>query len=288
MALLSYQTKEPSLNSTQVVAAERRWRPAPILVVTVLLHAAGLLLLLAVPAWWPWIVAVLASNHLLLSIAVLSPRGGWLGANLTRLPDAAVARRQIALTFDDGPDPEVTPQVLALLDQHNAKASFFCIGERARAHPALLREIVSRGHSVENHSFRHPHSFAFKGIAGLRREVAAAQTAIAQITGRAPAFFRAPAGFRSVLLEPVLAGQGLAYASWTRRGFDAVERDGAKVLARLTRNLAAGDILLLHDGGGNRTVLGQPMALAVLPPLLDRIAALGLQAVSLPIGCANE
>ena len=257
------------------------WRPAPLIQLSVLWHAAGAITLMALPSWWPWVLVALAGNHLVLTAAVLWPRGRWLGPNLIRLPASAAGRAEICLTFDDGPDPEVTPQVLDLLDRYAAKASFFCIGEKVTAYPETVREIVRRGHGVENHSYDHPAAFAFYGMSGLRREVELTQATIAGITGRAPLFFRAPAGFRSPLLDPVLAKCGMRYVSWTRRGYDAVRSDPVRVLQRLTRGLGAGDVLLLHDGARARTDAGAPVVLAVLPALLDQLAARGLKSVSL-------
>lgn len=265
-----------------------RWRPAPAIRVSMTLHAAGAIALAVHPAWWPWVLGGLAGNHLVLIAAALWPRGRLLGPNLNRLPAGALGRREVALTFDDGPDPEVTPRVLELLDRYQAKASFFCIGEKAAAFPETVREIARRGHSVENHSHRHSSAFAFYGMFRLRREVEAAQAIIAGITGRTPAFFRAPAGFRSPLLDPVLAKRGLRYVSWTRRGYDAVGRNPVAVLQRLTRGLSAGDVLLLHDGARARTEAGDPLVLAVLPALLDQFAASGLKSVSLPTACRDD
>ena len=268
----------PDTHAAVGVGSGRRWRPAPAIRLSILLHSAGAISLALHPALWPWIAAILIANHLVLMGAVFSPRGRLLGPNLDRLPTAAVERGEVCLTFDDGPDPEVTPRVLELLERYQAKASFFCVGERAEAHPDIVREIVRRGHSVENHSYRHSRAFALFGISVMRREVESAQAAVTAITGRAPEFFRAPAGFRSPLLDFVLASAGLRYVSWTRRGFDAVSRDPARVLARLTLGLAAGDVLLLHDCA--------PVSLAVLPALLDRLAARGLKSVSLPVACS--
>jgi peptidoglycan/xylan/chitin deacetylase (PgdA/CDA1 family) len=157
---------------------------------------------------------------------------------------------------------------------------------KAAAHPEIVKEIMRRGHSVENHSQNHAYTFAFFGLARLHREVAAAQAVIAKITGTPPAFFRAPAGFRSPMLDPVLTKNALQYVSWTRRGYDAARRDPAQVLRRLTRELTAGDVLVLHDGAHTRTPEGQPVVLAVLPALLECIAAQGLKAVSLPAACS--
>ena len=272
-------------DNTITLHAERpRWRPAPAIIFSLLLHAAGVIALLLHPGLWPWIFGVLAGNHLALSGAALMPRGRLLGPNLTRLPEAAAQRGEVAFTFDDGPDPNITPQVLDLLDRYHAKASFFCIGERAAAYPDLVKEITRRGHSVENHSYHHPHAFALYGVARLRREIAAAQKTITSITGSAPQFFRAPVGFRSPMLDFVLAQSGLRYVSWTRRGLDGVHNVPAAVLRRLTNGLAAGDILLLHDGvclGDN-----EPAVLSVLPILLEQLASHGLRSTSLAVAFA--
>jgi peptidoglycan/xylan/chitin deacetylase (PgdA/CDA1 family) len=263
------------------------WRPALLARFSMLLHAAAAAGVAAQPALWPWALGAVAANHLLLTAAMLWPRSQLLGVNLARLPAAAVARKEVCLTFDDGPDPEVTPQVLDLLDRHQAKASFFCVGEKAAAHPDIAREIVRRGHSIENHSLRHSHAFALYGIYRLRREVQAAQAIAGGITGRAPAFFRAPMGLRSPLLDPVLARCGLRYVSWTRRGLDTVDRNPERVLQRLAGALAAGDILLLHDSGSARTRDGAPVVLAVLPGLLQRIRAAGMTPVTLPVALGD-
>jgi len=250
------------------------WRPAPLALFSMLLVAAAVASTALQPVWWPWALAAVGANFLVLTAAVFWPRGQLLGSNLVRLPAAAAARNIVSLTFDDGPDPEVTPRVLDLLERYRAKATFFCVAEKAAAHPELVREIVRRGHSVENHSLRHSAAFALYGIFRLRREVESAQEVLGGITGRAPRFFRAPAGLRSPLLDPVLARCGLRYVSWTRRGLDGVDRDPARVLRRLATALAAGDILLLHDS--------RPVVLAMLPELLEWIERMGLTPVTLP------
>jgi len=260
----------------------RRWQPGPLIWITAAIHlAAGGVVLL-----WPahWLVALLAlvANHVVLTATGLWPRSQWLGPNWTRLPAAATTRGEIAITIDDGPDPAVTPRVLDILAAHDARATFFCIGIRARQHPALMTEIVRRGHEVGNHSEHHYHRFSLLGPGGFARELAAGQATLAETSGHTPHFFRAPAGLRNPFLEPVLARMGLTLASWTRRGFDTREADAAKVLARLTRGLAAGDILLLHDGHAARDhASGEAVILAALPALLDACDAAGLSPVTL-------
>jgi peptidoglycan/xylan/chitin deacetylase (PgdA/CDA1 family) len=245
-------------------------------------HLLALAAALLVPGAWPWALGAVVLNHVLITAACLTPRSRLLGPNITRLPEAAAVRREVAITIDDGPDPEVTPQVLDLLEAHGQRATFFCIAERVQAHPALAREIVARGHSIQNHTARHRHDFSLLGPRGFRAEIERAQQMLQAVTGERPTCFRAPAGLRNPFLAPVLHRLGLVLVSWTRRGFDTRERDAATVLARLTRDLKAGDILLLHDGHAARTAGGRPVILEVLPLLLERLRADGLRAVTLP------
>ena len=207
----------------------------------------------AAPSLAGWALAGVAANHLALVAAGLLPRSDLIGPNLTRLDAAHAARGEIALTIDDGPDPQVTPALLDVLDALGIRATFFCIAERAQRHPELTRRIAARGHSVQNHSHHHRLHFSLFGPRRMTSEIAGAQQILADLTGRAPVWFRAPAGLRNPFLDPVLHRLGLRLASWTRRGFDTREADPQQVLARLTRGLAGGDILLLHDGHAARS-----------------------------------
>ncbi len=257
------------------------WMKSPALQSSAALHAIAAAGVVAVPSAWPWALGAVAANHAVLTLAGLWPRSQLLGPNLTRLPAAASARHEVALTIDDGPDPEVTPRVLDLLDAACAKASFFCIGRRARTSSALCREIVARGHRVENHGHAHSNAFALWGPARMRADIMAAQSLLADITGQAPAFFRPTAGLRNPLLDPVLRDLDLLLASWTRRAFDTVHGDAPRVVQRLTHRLARGDILLLHDGHAARTRGGQAVILDCLPVILARIKREGLCTVTL-------
>ncbi len=258
------------------------WRMPLLIRITLALHAALLVLLVIHPPAWRWLLAAVIANHAVLALTGLWPRSTWLGPNWTRLPRAAAMRGEIALTIDDGPDPEVTPQVLDLLDRYGVKATFFCIGERAARYPALCPRIVERGHTVENHSQRHRHHFSLLGRAGLMREIQAAQETLSALTGRRPQFFRAPAGLRNPFLDPVLARLGLTLAAWSRRGFDTRTGSAARVSRRLLRGLKPGAILLLHDGNCARSGSGIPVILDVLPTLFDAAASAGLHFVTLP------
>lgn len=273
-----------SVDDPGAAPRSRPWRPAPPLITSAGVHAAAAAWVLVAPAQWPVAAAVVAANHAVLGAAGLWPKSRLLGPNLLRLPPEAALRSEMSLTFDDGPDPEVTPAVLDLLARYDARASFFCIGERAQRYPDLCRDIVARGHSVENHTQHHSRWFPFLGMRGIAREIGAAQETITFVAGQMPVFFRAPAGLRNPLLEPVLARLGLRLAAWTGRGFDTVTRDPATVAHRMLRRLAAGDILLLHDGNSARSASGARVVLEALPRMLEAIAARGLKSVTLREG----
>lgn len=245
------------------------------------LHAGALGAVALRPDSWPWALGAVAANHAFLTAAGLWPRSTLLGPNWVRLPAAAAQRGEIAVTIDDGPDPEVTPRVLDILDAHGVQASFFCIGERALRHPGLCREIVKRGHAVENHSQHHLHHFSLLGPRRMRDELQAAQETFVDITGEAPRFFRAPAGLRSPFLDPVLASLELNLASWTRRAFDTRNGDPDSVTGKLLHKLGGGDILLLHDGHAARTAAGGPVILEALPRVLAAAKSAGLRPVTL-------
>lgn len=258
-----------------------RWSPSPLLYTSAAVHLAAATALLVRPREWPWALGAVALNHAGLAAAGLWPRSQLLGPNWTRMPPQTGAAGRVAITIDDGPDPEVTPQVLAQLAQHRAQATFFCVGVRVERHADLAREIVRSGHHVENHSHRHRHNFSLLGPRGFAAEIERAQDSILQATGSSPRFFRAPAGLRNPFLDPVLNRLQLRLASWTRRGFDTVSTDADAVYRRLTHSVRDGDILLLHDGHAARNRRGQPVILDVLPRLLETLAALGLRPVTL-------
>lgn len=260
--------------------AEKKWRPSPFIRLSVLLHAIAAAALI-----WPHTMllglAILLANHAALAASGLWPRSTLLGPNVLRLTGA---RAEVALTIDDGPDPDVTPQVLDILAAHGVTATFFCVASRLRRHPELARRIVEAGHHIENHSMQHRHYFSLLGPGGIRQELAQAQQVITEMTGRKPQFFRAPAGLRNPFLDPVLHRFDLQLVSWTRRGFDTRVGDAEKVAHRLLRNARAGDILLLHDGNAARDKNGVPVIVAALPQLIDALTRRGLRFVRLADG----
>ena len=248
---------------------------------SVALHVGAVAATVVHPHFWPWSLGAVAANHATITFAGLWPRSSLLGPNWTRLPAYAAARNAVAITIDDGPDPATTPRVLDLLDASGAKATFFCIGQRIERHRGLAREISDRGHAIENHTFRHPNYFSLLGPKAIALEIARAQDIIASVTGVVPRFFRAPAGLRNPFLAPLLERFDLQLASWTRRGFDTVNGNADVVFHRVMRNLASGDILLLHDGNAAKEVSGAPVIYDVLPRMLRELSTHGLQPILL-------
>jgi peptidoglycan-N-acetylglucosamine deacetylase len=262
-------------------ATQSSWHPTLLIKISIALHLLLLISLLISPDLWQWILMVFIINHTVIAAVGLWPRSTWLGPNWTQLPMTAANRNEIALTIDDGPDPLVTPQVLDILDDYQAKATFFCIGNKVLQHPELCREIVRRGHVIENHSQQHRHYFSLLGINGFTREIEAAQETLFNITGKRPQFFRAPAGLRNPFLQPVLSRLGLTLVSWTTRGFDTQVKNVEKVSNKLLTGLSPGAILLLHDGNAARSETNIPIILAVLPTLLKAAKKQNLHFVTL-------
>lgn len=160
---------------------------------------------------------------------------------------------EIALTYDDGPNPVYTPQLLDLLDQYAVKATFFLIGNHVQRHPQIAREIVQRGHLVGNHTQTHP-KLLFCSPARVRYELATCQQAISDVTGILPAFFRPPHGARrpDVLraarilgLTPVL--WNVTAQDWSPIGAEGITRNIETALRR-NRTKTRGSNILLHDG----------------------------------------
>lgn len=186
-------------------------------------------------------------SGVLFFIPTLIPNDSLFGPIVT---DFSTNHKEVWLTIDDGPDPHDTPQILDLLDQYEAKATFFVIGKKAQQYPHLLQEIFQRGHSIGNHTHTHPvASFWIAFPQRLRKELQSAQTALTQISGGpAPKFFRAPVGMINFFLHPILQEQALTLVGWSTRGFDTVGNNPHKIVNRIWKNLRPGGIILLHEG----------------------------------------
>jgi peptidoglycan/xylan/chitin deacetylase (PgdA/CDA1 family) len=197
---------------------------------------------------WPSGVALIVASHMLLVWGTLLPGSALLSPLLSRL---RTSRRQVWLTIDDGPSADTLP-ILDLLDAHDAKATFFLIGEHAAAQPALVAEIGRRGHGIGNHTASHPAAWFWAlGPAKIRRQIGDAQRTLTELSGSPPTFFRAVVGMANVFVAAELERQGLTRVGWTARGFDSVIANPAAVWAQLHRKVRPGAIVLLHEGAAH-------------------------------------
>lgn len=198
-------------------------------------------------------IALAAAAHLAPGVLVLGQWWpGWLAgpdalpAGLARWRGPDDGRGQVALTFDDGPDPDSTPRILDVLDQHGLAATFFCLGEQAVAYPGIVEEIVGRGHEIAVHGYRHRHHLLSAG-GTIRRDLDLAVSALRGITGEPVRFFRPPYG--QVSGGSLWASQqlGLELVLWSAWGREWADPNPRSVAERVARRLRPGAIVLLHD-----------------------------------------
>jgi peptidoglycan/xylan/chitin deacetylase (PgdA/CDA1 family) len=181
----------------------------------------------------------------------------------------------IALTIDDGPHPDWTPQVLDLLAENEVRATFSLVGEQAQAYPKLARRIARAGHRLCNHTMTHPQPFGARPTAAIRREVVDAQSAISDAAGKEPELFRSPGGDWTEAVLDVAQELGLTPVGWSIDPRDWA-LPGATAIEATLLSAVAGDILLTHDGGGNRE-----QTVVALQSVLPQLREAGLRFVAL-------
>jgi peptidoglycan/xylan/chitin deacetylase (PgdA/CDA1 family) len=227
--------------------------------------------------------------HELNACAVPAAGGRPLGQQrlIWSVPTAA---RALALTFDDGPDPEFTPRILAVLASYGARATFNQMGSNALRHPDLVREVVRAGHEVGNHTWTHQ-DLTFQSARQTRRQVQRGRDAIESVAGVRPRFFRPPRGELTGSALSAAAALGHDVLLWSvTRGSPGVGT-AAGVADHLGRTVAGGDVVALHDGIGRGTFhpgssaarllrARRAVEVAALPAALERITARGLRLVT--------
>jgi peptidoglycan-N-acetylglucosamine deacetylase len=155
---------------------------------------------------------------------------------------------KVALTFDDGPDPNATPELLELLKREGISATFFCIGKNVEANPDIAKRIAGEGHLLANHSYTHPWYISMLMGRALRREMERTQEAIERAARVRPKYFRPPSGTTGPNFPGALKRVGLTLVGWDVRSLDTVATP-KKAVERIVRLAGDGSIILLHDGG---------------------------------------
>ena len=206
--------------------------------------------LVCFPHHWPWLLIPFFLNTLYI-FAILHPRCDWICSPLKSRFETA--KKEVWITIDDGPVAGETPQILDVLEQHNATVTFFVIGKRLAANPELVQEIVDRGHSLGNHTWSHPRStFWIQTKGQIEREIRLCSEKIEEVIGEKPKHFRAPVGHKPWHLRPTLEKEKLLpLISWSASARDGIRFDKEKSLRLLLNDLQPGAILVLHEGLGH-------------------------------------
>lgn len=200
-------------------------------------------------------------------------------ARALQIPLSIPGAPGVAITFDDGPHPEGTPAVLEVLARFGAAATFFLIGEQVERRPALAAEIASAGHAIGLHGYHHRLQLRLSA-AQLRSDLARGSAAIADATGLTPRLHRPPYGAYSAAGLRAARDAGLEPLLWTRWGKDWRKlTTPARIIARATRQLSAGDVILLHDADFYSSRHSHRKTVAALPAIITALKRRGLDTV---------
>jgi peptidoglycan/xylan/chitin deacetylase (PgdA/CDA1 family) len=191
--------------------------------------------------------------------------------------------RRVALTFDDGPNPAITPRILAALRERRVHATFFLVGRAVQAHPDLVRRLAADGHEIENHTLSHAHLNALLTRAALVREIGGGRDALVAAGVRAPRFTRPPFGLRDYAALDTIRALGMQPVLWSAMlGDYAAPPPPAQLLRTLLANVRDGAIIVLHDGDRGRDGDGgRTYEAALTGPLIDALRARGYALVTL-------
>jgi peptidoglycan-N-acetylglucosamine deacetylase len=253
-----------------------RWNLHHVVNIGILLCVIGILMFGWSGLWLGIPVLLLA---LVLADGIARPGSNLFYPTITHGPRDA---KRVALTFDDGPAPDMTPEVLDVLAEYGVRATFFVIGKTLAAQPVLARRMVDEGHVVANHSWQHSRLQNFYFSKWHAREIAHGIHAIAAVTGSAPSsLYRPPVGLKSWALGRVAWQHGLILVAWSLHSHDTRLPNPECIAQRVLKKVRGGDIVLLHDGhdlpGGRR-----PFCAAALRLILQGLRERGLECVTVP------
>lgn len=237
----------------------------------------------------PWPIAMISATAVagITAWGAVAPSSELFGPTIRHTNSP----KKIALTFDDGPNPRVTPKLLELFDRHSVRATFFVIGKFARACPDLVREIPARGHLLGNHTETHGNLF-LKSRVGIRDELARCQNAVSSAThADPPLWMRPPFGYRNPLLDAEVRRAGMrGVVMWSRMCWDWKPQPPERLTQRVARvgrgDRTQGDIVLLHDGDHRSLNGDRSHVVAALEHWLPRWRDVGIEFVTID-SCAN-
>lgn len=218
----------------------------------------------------------------------MSPTGQWYGRTFTGqrgtgLNGTGLARggKQLALTYDDGPNDPHTLKLLEVLARHNVHATFFLIGRYVRERPDLVREIGRAGHAIGNHTFTHP-LLIFQSESEIRKQLSDCHTAISDAIGEHSNLFRPPFGGRRPAVLRIARELGLEPVMWNVTGYDWNAPPAAQIEAKVASQIRGGDVILLHDGGHKQMGADRSQTVIATHHLIARYQNEGYEFVSIP------
>ena len=230
--------------------------------------AAILFLFNSEPFFWSLAGAVVLIFFLVTAIGSIQIKANYFVNSINR-----GSKEGISLTFDDGPDPDFTLQILEILDNHNLTGTFFIIGKKAETFPELLKEIIQRGHLLGNHSFSHSPGLPLSSSNKLKADIQHCTNIIKTLTGKKICFFRPPFGITNPRYTSVLKQLNLQSIGWNIRSFDTVIKDSKQLLKRISRKIENGSIILFHDT--------QQITVQILPELIRYCEEKGIKILPL-------
>ena len=180
---------------------------------------------------------------------------------------AKTERLRVALTFDDGPHPKYTPQILDILKSYGISATFFAVGENAELYPALIRRISAEGHEIGNHTYHHDH-VGEMSIEALREDISSCNQALARVSGQKPRFFRPPEGVCNQDVKEICGALDMTIVMWSVDTRDWAHTPIAEICRNVRENTKNGSIILMHDFIGKKSPTPEALR-RIIPMLLE-------------------
>src|SRR5712691_9108355 len=208
----------------------------------------------------------------------MAPTGQWYGKTFVGLPPGS---RQLALTYDDGPNDPHTLRLLEVLARYGVHATFFLIGRYVRQRPEIAREIITAGHIVGNHTFTHT-LLIFKSESEIRKELSECHAALQDAVGEHTNLFRPPFGGRRPAVLRVAREHGLEPVMWNVTGYDWNAVPAAVIERKVAKQIRGGDVILLHDGGHRQMGADRSQTVIATGHLITRYEAKGYEFVTVP------
>jgi peptidoglycan/xylan/chitin deacetylase (PgdA/CDA1 family) len=213
-----------------------------------------------------------------LGYSAMAPRSQWFGRTFT---GGTAAARQIALTFDDGPNDSQTLELLEALDKHGVKATFFMVGRYVNLHPRIAETVARAGHAIGNHTHTHP-NLLFCSRTQIRLQLEECERALTSAVGEHSRLFRPPFGARRPQVLRVARQMGLTPVMWSITGYDWNAKPPEKIAAHVVRRARGGDVILLHDGGHLAIGADRRHTVAATDLMIRRCRDMGLTFATVP------